>query len=436
LWTGILVKIPQHILAYEKKCFTERRPPVLSALGGIEQIVVIPALAEKRSLPATLAGLAGNPHNELRRTLILCVINNRGSHLASPREIDNNQDTINYLQALINGLPGDSCDGDKDLAEVWPKLRQSPLRLAYIDASSPGREMPDKSGGVGAARKTGMDAALRLFDYTISGEKLLISLDADTLVEDNYLEAIRNYFLQNKAAAAVVNFVHQRPVMTRRRIAICAYEIFLRYYVLGLRYAGSPYSFHTVGSAMACTADAYVAVGGMNMRDAAEDFYFLNKLAKYRAVGQITATTVHPSARPSWRVPFGTGRRIIRFLERREDEFLLYDPRVFLVLKKWLDNIKASPDREAEAIISLSKGIDPLLAVFLEINRFPEIWQSIRANVKKREGLLRHFHFWFDGFKTMKLIHFLTEHGYAQIDMFQAIAGLLSIREAGPSQPD
>ena len=430
------MKIPQHILAYEKKCIIDGRPPVLSTPGGIEQIVVIPALAEKRSLLATLAGLARNSHTELRRTLILCVINNRGSHLASPRDINNNRDTINYLQALINRLPCDFRNGDKELAEVWPKLRQSPLRLAYIDASSPGREMPDKSGGVGAARKTGMDAALRLFDYTISGEKLLISLDADTLVEDNYLEAIRSFFLQEKAAAAVVNFVHQRPAMTRRRIAICTYEIFLRYYVLGLRYAGSPYSFHTVGSAMACTADAYVAVGGMNMRDAAEDFYFLNKLAKYKAVGQIATTTVHPSARPSRRVPFGTGRRIIRFLERGEDEFLLYDPRVFLVLKKWLDNMKASPDRETEGIMSLAEKIDPLLLSFLEMNHFPETWQRIRANVKQREGLLRHFHFWFDGFKTMKLIHFLTDHGFPQIDMFQALAGLLRIRESGPSQPD
>lgn len=385
---------------------------------------------------ATLAGLARNSHTELRRTLILCVINNRGSHLASPRDINNNRDTINYLQALINRLPCDFRNGDEELAEVWPKLRQSPLRLAYIDASSPGREMPDKSGGVGAARKTGMDAALRLFDYTISGEKLLISLDADTLVEDNYLEAIRSFFLQEKAAAAVVNFVHQRPAMARRRIAICTYEIFLRYYVLGLRYAGSPYSFHTVGSAMACTADAYVAVGGMNMRDAAEDFYFLNKLAKYKAVGQIAATTVHPSARPSRRVPFGTGRRIISFLERREEEFSLYDPRVFLVLKKWLDDMKTSPDRETEGIMSLSEKIDPLLLSFLKMNHFPETWQRIRANIKQREVLLRHFHFWFDGFKTMKLIHFLTDHGFPQIDMFQALAGLLRIKESGPPQPD
>ena len=34
--------------------------------------------------------------------------------------------------------------------------------------------------------------------------------------------------------------------------AIICYETFLRYYVMCLRYAGSYYAFHTIGSAMAC----------------------------------------------------------------------------------------------------------------------------------------------------------------------------------------
>jgi hypothetical protein len=160
------VMIPRHIQEYENKFALFDRPLIASELDGIEQIVVIPALAEKSSLPATLASLARNPDRELGRSLILCVINNRGLNVSSPAEIKDNQDTIHYLHSLIKGLPG----------HVPP-----PLRLACIDASSPGREMPDKYGGVGTARKLGLDAALRLFDYTRSGAKLLISLDADTL---------------------------------------------------------------------------------------------------------------------------------------------------------------------------------------------------------------------------------------------------------------
>ena len=423
------MKLPRHIEEYENKYAFSGIFLVSSELGGIEQVVVIPALAEKDSLLATLSGLSRNAQAELRRTLILCVINNRGNHIASPEVINNNRDTIAYLSLLIKGETGDFA-GDEGSVGHLRELCKNPLRLAFIDASSPGREMPDRSGGVGAARKMGMDAALRLFDYTIDGRKLLFSLDADTIVADNYLEAVRSFFLHERAEAAVVTYVHQRPATARLRLAISTYEIFLRYYALGLRYAGSPYSFHTIGSTMICTADAYVAVGGMNRRDGAEDFYFLNKLAKFTRIGRISTTAVYPSARPSWRVPFGTGRRIIRFLDGGEDEFLLYDPRVFSILKKWLDLMKSSPDRETAEIMALAGNVSPLLLSYLEMNQFFGTWQSIRKNTKQYEGLRRQFHFWFDGFKTLKLIRFLTGRGFPKIDMFEAVAGLLHMQKS------
>ena len=418
------MKTPRQILEYEKKFAEKQRPLITSVLSGVEQAVVIPALAEKGFLFATLACLSRNCREELKRTLVLCVINNRGSHSASPGVIRNNQETIRYLHVLIKGLPCEFGEG-KELSAHMKDISSSPLRLACIDASSPGSEMPDNAGGVGAARKIGLDAALTVFDYGTADDKLLFCLDADTLVEDNYLKEVRSFFDKEGKAAAVVNYSHQRPATSRRRLAIGAYEIFLRYYVLGLRYAGSPYAFHTIGSTMVCTADAYVAIGGMNRRDAAEDFYFLNKLAKYTEVGRITTTNVYPSARLSRRVPFGTGRRMVRFMEGGEDEFLLYDPRVFLILKKWLGMMKSFPDRRTEEILIHAGKIDPLLLSFLEANDFFETWERIRKNTKNSKGLLRHFHFWFDAFKTMKLIHFLTERGIPQADMFSALEKLL-----------
>jgi len=420
------VNIPRHILAYEKKFADNIRPLISSELGGLEQAVVIPALAEKDSLFATLASLSLNSRKELKRTLVLCVINNRGSHSASPGVIRNNQETIRYLHVLIKGLPCEFGEG-KELSAHMKEISSSPLRLACIDASSPGSEMPDNAGGVGAARKIGLDAALTVFDYGTADDKLLFCLDADTLVEDNYLKEVRSFFDKGGKAAAVVSYSHQRPATSYRRLAIGAYEIFLRYYVLGLRYAGSPYAFHTIGSTMMCTANAYVAIGGMNRRDAAEDFYFLNKLVKYTEVGCITSTTVYPSSRLSRRVPFGTGRRMARFMEGVEDEFLLYDPCVFIILKKWLGTMKFSPDRQTGEIRIRAGEISPLLLSFLETNNFFEIWEGIRKNIKNSEGLLRHFHFWLDGFKTLKLIHFLTKHGFPQIDMFSAVERLLSL---------
>src|SRR5690606_25563210 len=59
---------------------------------------------------------------------------------------------------------------------------------------------------------------------------------------------------------------------------IIDYEIFLRYYALGLQYAAYPYAFQTVGSSMAARASIYASIGGMNRRKAGEDFYFLHKV--------------------------------------------------------------------------------------------------------------------------------------------------------------
>ena len=119
--------------------------------------------------------------------------------------------------------------------------------------------------------------------------------------------------------------------------AIICYEIFLRYYVLGLSFAKSEYAFHTIGSTMLCTPDAYVKVEGMNKRKAAEDFYFLEKLAKIFPIGEIKSTSIHPSKRGSWRVPFGTGKSVDRYLSNSRDEYLLYNPKSFVILKTWLE---------------------------------------------------------------------------------------------------
>jgi len=50
---------------------------------------------------------------------------------------------------------------------------------------------------------------------------------------------------------------------------------------------------------IACTAQAYIAVGGMVRRQAGEDFYFLQKLAKRGPIHEIADTTVRPSPRRS-----------------------------------------------------------------------------------------------------------------------------------------
>jgi hypothetical protein len=59
--------------------------------------------------------------------------------------------------------------------------------------------------------------------------------------------------------------------------AITSYELHLRYLVHAMRWAGHPFAYQTVGSSMAVRRKAYLSLGGMNTRQAGEDFYFLQK---------------------------------------------------------------------------------------------------------------------------------------------------------------
>src|SRR5690606_12885119 len=158
----------------------------------------------------------------------------------------------------------------------------------------------------GLARKIGLDHGARLCP-----DGVLISLDGDTAVEETYLASIAAHFREHPASrAAVVEYSHSLEGSTGFNEAMARYEIFMRYHVIGLSLAGSAYAFHTIGSAMACRSEAYAAVGGMARKQAGEDFYFLQALAKLGPMGYIGDTVVRPSARCSWRVPFGTGRAL------------------------------------------------------------------------------------------------------------------------------
>jgi cellulose synthase/poly-beta-1,6-N-acetylglucosamine synthase-like glycosyltransferase len=153
---------------------------------GFAGAVVIPALAEYENLFDTLQSLAANPPELLARFLILVVVNHREDAL--PGDKEDNYETLKQLAAL-----------DPELA---------PLQLAWVDAASPGLEMPAKAGGVGLARKIGLDLALTRLDFTAQSP-LLVSLDADTLVEPSYLPALVNHFRHSGCGGAVIPFCHR-----------------------------------------------------------------------------------------------------------------------------------------------------------------------------------------------------------------------------------
>ncbi|WP_408997938.1 hypothetical protein ACJ77P_08025 [Syntrophus buswellii] len=423
---------PGFVFDYLTKCRYESShtlSPGEDCLQGILQAVVIPVLAERGHLFSTLASLAGNAPDKLERTLVICVVNNRPCPYTSAEAIENNQRTLEILRELGRGRLPPFEEGGGFLIEDCRRILQGRLRLAYVDASSPGRELPLKQGGVGLARKIGLDAALCVMDFTGSDPGLLLCLDADSPVDRNYLSAVRRFYEGRKPGAAVVPYAHPLPANPKLLAAIVRYELYLRYYVLGLKFAGSPYAFHTIGSTMSCSVRSYAAVRGMNRREAGEDFYFLNKLAKHSPVGTISGTQVYPSPRVSRRVPFGTGQRMNSSLEGTDREDIFYDPRAFRVLKSWLKGMTTCIGNGGDFTLRMAEEISPLLPSFLERNQFPHVWTKICRTHRSPEKRLEHFSEWFDGFRTMKFLHHLSDTAYPACTMGRALPLLLESME-------
>ena len=115
-----------------------------------------------------------------------------------------------------------------------------------------------------------------------------VSLDADTLVAKNYFREIEKHFRNHpKQVGATLAFEHQKQDLKQRHYeGIELYELYLGYYKQALQYSGYPYSLFTIGSAFAVTAEAYVKRGGMNRRQAGEDFYFFTKPGADRTGGR------------------------------------------------------------------------------------------------------------------------------------------------------
>lgn len=385
-----------------KRTELERYPLALEpTLDKPHAVVVIPALAEADNLPNTLHSLTQCNPAHLETTLILVVVNNRPAEYIDPEIIHNNQRTMKWLKSFH-----DSC-----------------LRLNYIDASTPGNELKPKEG-VGAARKIGMDRALACLCESDSESPLIICLDADTLVESNYLDALYDFAQECDAWAGVIDYAHPLPQDECEQEAIVSYELFLRYQHLALLWAQSPYAFHTIGSTIVCTSKAYAAVSGMNRRAAGEDFYFLQQLAKTGSIRHIHDTTVYPSARISWRVPFGTGKRVGRFIQGTHEEYKVYNCASYAVVRKWLLEVKEHLSDTAESLLIKAETIHPALKSYLEQQNFDEHWPKLQKQASNDEKLGSQFNAWFDAFKTLKLIHHLRDEAFPDQPTFEAYCDL------------
>lgn len=391
-----------NVVSYLKKY--SFRIEELNQNNNYECIVVIPVLNEYENLPSLLESLLKQNKYYLKKTLFIFVVNN--SETASKEVVDDNHKSIQFLRSESNNTV---------------------LNISVIDSSSHGNELPEKTAGVGLARKIGMDTALCYFDYSSKNKNFLVCLDGDCTVSENYLEELFENINTKKLKAGYVKYYHTLSNDEEINKAIIIYEIFLRYYVLGLKFADSPYAFHTIGSTMFCDIESYIKIEGMNKRKAAEDFYFMEKLSKITKIEEINSAYVYPSSRPSWRVPFGTGQRVNRFLSKSQNEYLLYSPKSFKVLKDWLMIFNNEENKSSSFYLDEAKKISTHLFDFLELNKFESAWNKISENASKPEQIKNQKKLWFDGFRTLKLIHYLRDNQFGLINIFDAVDEMIEM---------
>ncbi|MGD8779234.1 MAG: hypothetical protein PVH88_09780 [Ignavibacteria bacterium] len=391
--------LPEFVKKYKSKFASDKWKLAIDCSKKYKLIVVIPVLSESGNLPKLVKSLNENESQYFSEILVLFVINSVVD--CSHKIIDDNQKSIDFLESIIS----------------QGKLK---FDLSYVDCNSKENQLTEKEGGVGLARKIGMDLALEYFDYSKNNKNILFCLDADCTVSKNYFDEVINNFNKNNYSAAYVKYEHPLVGEEKNIKAIVCYEIFLRHYLLGLKTACSPYGFHTIGSTMACNAESYVKIGGMNKRKAAEDFYFMEKLSKVTRINEINTACVYPSGRGSWRVPFGTGQRVNRFLSKKQNEYLLYSLDSFLLLKKWLDVFNNDEIFSAEDYVKQIEELHPGLKKFFNEIKFERDWNKIISKLKPKE-IIKQKRYWFDGFKTLKFVHFIRDNIYPLENMFTGL---------------
>ncbi|MGB4848336.1 MAG: glycosyltransferase [Saprospiraceae bacterium] len=365
----------------------------------VSMIVCIPACAEP-DIISTLDSLFHSHSTDIRAEII--VLFNKNSFM-SDAEIIQHQISWEHCEKWIS-------------QHVKEGLRFLPIYL---------NELPDPKGGVGWARKMAMDEAAR----RLESDGIIVCLDADCTVAENYLNAIVQHFHEFKTHDAVSIFYEHKVdhLDNTHRDAIVLYELHLRYLINAQQCCGHPFAHSTIGSAMAVRRKSYLDQGGMNTRRAGEDFYFLQKFIEIGTHGEIRNTTVYPSARISSRVPFGTGRAMHQILNEGGN-WLTTDFQIFRLIKpmfQLLDKLRdiSMTEEKAENYLNLQTelNISSKVIVYLQQIDFLEECRSIAEHTASYSTFRRRFFRYFNSFRMIKYMHYMSDHHYPDIPVLEAV---------------
>ena len=343
--------------------------------------IVIPCYNEFNYIFETLKSIDNQNQKILEKTLVVIVINNSKEELKSIK--DNNKNTY---QKLIN--------------------KKFNFNFIAIDAFSKKYAIPNKLSGVGYARKIGLDFSL---NYILNEQSILCCLDADTLIDENYLKKIKLNFDKN-INAAVINFKHQKSKNHIIEKGIRKYENTIKKIAKKIDETGSPYGYVSMGSTIVCNIKSYIACGGMNMKAATEDFYFLQSLAKYTEIHKINDILVFPSSRAENRVYLGTGFRMDEYLKNGLFKNLDFKKTSFLEIKNIIEIAEHSKEKKYDYVLKIMNNIlDKKSIQFLIDKDFKNVWNKFKKNSKDTKQFRLFFHQWFDALSIIKLLKELND---------------------------
>ncbi len=380
--------------------------------------LVVPAHRERAS---SIAGLLAPP-SAAGRVLIVLVVN-----AAEDSPADARRETCEIFGELtrVFGAPRAMASSPP----LW-LYELADHDLLAVDRASPGYELPAKQG-VGLARKIGADLSLALWAAGRVELPWLFSTDADVVLPEDYFTSAAT--VQPTAAGLgtvgglLFPFRHAAGGQPAVDAATAVYELTLRYHVLGLRFAGSPYAYHSIGSALAVAAEPYAAVRGFPKRLAGEDFYLLDKLAKTSVLAAAPSSAIAIRSRLSDRVPFGTGPRVLELCGEAERGELpeVYAPESYVALRAVLSGFRTlSETRDSASFEASCAGLGdvaPHVRTALRSLGFEQELGRALAESKTAVVLLRRLCTWFDALRTLRFIHALRDLVAPDVALSQAL---------------
>jgi len=330
--------------------------------------VALPVMDEIKLLPSCLASIESQSYSNCH--VVICI-NQPEAYWALPEKkhiCENNEE-------LLLALAGKSSE-----------------KYTIIDKSSKGLGWQVNKMGVGWARKTIMDSIAA----RANKDDIILSLDADTAFNNNYFESVISVFNKEPKPVALSNpYYHNLCGSEAEDKAILRYEIYMRNYAINMMLIRSPYAFTALGSAIALPVSSYKAIGGMTPKLSGEDFYFLQKLRKYGNIRVYNEEKVHPAARFSDRVFFGTGPAMIKGNMGDWASYPVYHSALFENIRNTYD---CFPGLFKEDIQT------PLTGFFCEQFRSDNIWQALRENHRDVDHFVRACHEKLDGLRILQYL--------------------------------